>query len=58
MSLMGYTEDDIKYMMKAIIHAHNTMPAYDTLEGESLHNKGGLMVACDFLEGLLEEGRV
>lgn len=58
MSLMGYTEEDIKYMMSAIIKAHNSLPAYDTLEGEALHAKGGLRVAGDFLEGLLAEGRV
>ena len=58
---MGYTEDDIKYMMRAIIKAHDSLPAYDTLEGEAMHEKGGLMVASDFLLGLLglsKEGKV
>lgn len=58
MSLMGYTEEDIHYMMRALVKAHDSLPAYDTLEGESLHNKGGLRVAYDFLEGLLAEGRI
>lgn len=56
--MMGYTEQDVEFMIDSIIKVHNNLPAHDLLEKEDSMAKGGLRVTKEFLEGLLAEGRV
>lgn len=50
MSLMGYTEQDIRKMMASSSMFISMAPDEDIQDG--------LLMTIDFLQGLLEEGRV
>ena len=53
MSLMGYTEEDVELMLYGVQSADLLI---DSDENPAIHNY--LVGTAEFLEGLLEEGRV
>jgi hypothetical protein len=59
MSLMGYETDDIEGMINSINLARECVNVRTLMPNQSpIVVKEGLKLAVDFLEGLLEEGRV
>jgi hypothetical protein len=65
MSLMGYTEQDIEKALSALRLTlasldPKTAPKWDKdkLEKARKETSEGLFTAIDFIEGLLEEGRI
>ena len=53
MSMMGYEEKDVQHMIAAIRHAQLL-----NVVKEHKYVRDGLALSQDFLEGLLEEGRM
>ena len=55
MSLMGYEVKDVIKMRDAVLNAYDSLPDSDYVEDGTIK---GLSDTVDFLNGLLEEGRV
>jgi hypothetical protein len=56
--MLGYTEEEVDFMIDSIVKVHNSLPANDSLDKEELMAKNGLRVAKEFLEGVIAEGHV